>query len=129
MVEVIDRRRVKAGYVIFKQGDRGDRAFIVQSGTVLLYRDKVLIAELGDGSIFGEMALIDGAPRIATAVVKEGATLIAIPKRMIDAKLEGIDPFVSKLLRILVANVRNTTLRLTGAMPVEIQTDISGITS
>jgi CRP-like cAMP-binding protein len=104
---VLDRRSFGAGEVIFKEGDRGSVAYLVQSGQVELTRGRVTIAQLQEGAIFGEMALIDGAPRMATATAKTTVNVIVLPKMLLDSKLEGVDPFVSRLLHILINNVRN----------------------
>jgi CRP-like cAMP-binding protein len=104
---VLDRRSFGADDVIFKEGDHGSVAYIVQSGTVELQRGRGMIAELTEGAIFGEMALIDGAPRMATARAKTPVTVIVLPKMLVDSKLDGVDPFVLRLLHILINNVRN----------------------
>ncbi|OAN44517.1 cyclic nucleotide-binding domain-containing protein [Magnetospirillum moscoviense] len=104
---VLDRRSFGAGEVIFKEGDHGSVAYIVQTGTVELSRGRTKIADLNDGAIFGEMALIDGAPRMATATAKTNVNVIVLPKMLVDSKLAGVDPFVTRLLHILINNVRN----------------------
>ncbi|TAN58653.1 MAG: cyclic nucleotide-binding domain-containing protein [Magnetospirillum sp.] len=112
MLKFLDRRVVKSGDTIFKEGDAGDQAFVVQAGTVELCKSGQPFAELGPNTIFGEMALIDGAPRMATARAKTEVTLIVVPRAMLDKKLRGVDPFVTRLLSILVQNVRSMATRL-----------------
>jgi CRP/FNR family cyclic AMP-dependent transcriptional regulator len=104
---VLDRRSFGAGDVIFKEGTPGAVAYIIQSGTVELLRGRSKIAELQEGAIFGEMALIDGAPRMATAMAKTAVNVIVLPKMLVDSKLDGVDPFVTRLIHILINNVRN----------------------
>ncbi|CUW40714.1 cAMP-binding protein-catabolite gene activator and regulatory subunit of cAMP-dependent protein kinase [Magnetospirillum sp. XM-1] len=112
MMNFLDRRVVHPGGHVFKEGDSGDQAFIIQSGTVELLKGEKVFAELGGNTIFGEMALIDGAPRMATARAKTETTLIVIPRSVVDSKLKGVDPFVIKLLGILVQNVRSMAGKL-----------------
>jgi CRP/FNR family transcriptional regulator, cyclic AMP receptor protein len=112
MMGFLDRRVIAPGGFVFKEGDAGEHAFIIQSGTIELLKGETVIAELSRNTIFGEMALIDGAPRMATARAKAEATLIVIPRAMLDAKLKGVDPFVVKLLGILVQNVRSMADKL-----------------
>lgn len=107
MMDFLDRRVVHTGGFVFKEGDAGDQAFIIQAGTVELLKGETVIAELCVNTIFGEMALIDGAPRMASARAKTETTLIVIPRSVVDSKLKGVDPFVTKLLGILVQNVRS----------------------
>ncbi|WP_096701856.1 cyclic nucleotide-binding domain-containing protein [Magnetospirillum sp. 15-1] len=112
MMDFLDRRVVHKGGFVFKEGDTGDQAFIIQAGTVELLRGEMVFAELSANTIFGEMALIDGAPRMASARAKTETTLIVIPRSVVDAKLKGVDPFVTKLLGILVENVRSMAGKL-----------------
>ena len=55
-------RAYNAGDVIFRQGDKAEELFVVQSGTVEIRLGNRLLDTLPERSIFGEMALIDGAP-------------------------------------------------------------------
>ncbi|EME69872.1 cAMP-binding protein [Paramagnetospirillum caucaseum] len=117
MMNFLDRRVVHPGSFVFKEGDSGDQAFIIQTGAVELLRGETVIAELSANTIFGEMALIDGAPRMASARARTETTLIVIPRAMVDAKLKGVDPFVIKLLGILVQNVRSMAGKLGESKP------------
>lgn len=112
MLKFLDRREFPPGGIVFKEGDFGDQAFIVQSGIVELCKFDQPFAEVGPNSIFGEMALIDGAPRMATARAKTEVTLIVVPRALLDKKLRGVDPFVTRLLGILVQNVRSMATKL-----------------
>jgi CRP/FNR family cyclic AMP-dependent transcriptional regulator len=57
----------KPGEVIFTEGDKGDKMYVIRSGEVEIERDGTIVEKLSQGGIFGEMALIDGSPRAATA--------------------------------------------------------------
>ena len=110
VADIIERRSFKDCETVFREGELGSTAFIVQSGDVEISRvndgkDEVL-AIIGTGGIFGEMALIDEKPRMATAKVKGGATIMTITKMMYESKLKSSDPFIRALLRILVQTVR-----------------------
>jgi len=61
----VPARDFKAGEVIFRQGDPARELFIVQSGEVEIRLGNRLLETLPQYSIFGEMALIDNAPRSA----------------------------------------------------------------
>ena len=74
-------RELKAGDVIFKQGDAGQELFIIKSGKVEIRIGNRVLDTLSPGNIFGEMALIDSAPRNATAVPITDATLTAVSEK------------------------------------------------
>jgi CRP-like cAMP-binding protein len=59
--------KFKPGEVIFSEGDKGDKMYVIRSGEVEVERDGKIVETLSGGGIFGEMALIDGSPRAATA--------------------------------------------------------------
>jgi len=64
----IETLRVRAGGVIFREGEQADELFVIKSGYVRIQIGNRMMADLTADSIFGEMALIDSEPRSATAV-------------------------------------------------------------
>ena len=111
MVDFVQRQTFPAGNKIFKKGDVGDVAYVVQSGEVEIINvdDDIeeVIGVIGEGGIFGEMALIDSKPRMAMARASKGSTIIVVNKEMFDEKLKSIDPFIRGLLNILVDHIRS----------------------
>ena len=107
----LTRDRYKQGTVLFKEGDVGDAAYIVHSGSVGIFKEiedgRIQLAMLKDGELFGEMAIIDGSPRMAEAVTLEESVIIKIPKDVLETKLANHDPFLQALVLILVNNLRN----------------------
>jgi CRP-like cAMP-binding protein len=63
----------------------------------------------GEDSLFGELALIDAAPRSATAIAKSPVTLIPIGRETFNKQLEALDPFMRKVIVMLVSDLRDTT--------------------
>lgn len=107
---LLQRQTYQAGDRIFKEGEEGNIAYIIQSGEVEIFKtvdgvEKVL-GTVGKGGIFGEMALIDSKPRMAGARAKKGSTVILINRSMFEQKLKKADPFIKGLLNILVENIR-----------------------
>jgi CRP-like cAMP-binding protein len=82
--------RVKAGLHVFKENDQGDGFYLVRSGKIRISRQIVpegrnapqeqLLTLLPAGNIFGEMALVDGAPRSADAIAEEETVLYYLPQ-------------------------------------------------
>jgi CRP/FNR family transcriptional regulator, cyclic AMP receptor protein len=77
----IATRAAKAGEIIFKEGDEADQLFAIKSGEIAIQSGNRTLAELSANSIFGEMALIDAAPRSATAVAKTDVELVPISEK------------------------------------------------
>ena len=107
----LTRERHEQGTVLFKEGDEGDAAYIVHSGSVGIFKEievgRIQLATLKDGELFGEMAIIDSSPRMAEAVTLEESVIVKIPRDVLESKLASHDPFLRALILILVNNLRN----------------------
>lgn len=99
------------GKVLFKQGDSGDAAYIVNSGAIGLYREaqgrKIPLATVRKGELFGEMAAIDGSPRMATAFALEESKLTVIPVETMLDKMRKADPFIKAMIHMIMNNLRS----------------------
>ncbi len=99
------------GTTLFRQGDVGNAAYIVNSGAVGIYREvegrKVPLATLRKGELFGEMAVIDGNPRMATAFTLEESALTMISVDLLSEKMKKTDPFIKALITMLLGNLRS----------------------
>ncbi len=78
-------RRFRRGEVIFHVGDPGDALFILVSGEVKISLpseggDEAILVRLQPGDVFGELALLDGAPRSATATALSAAETVVLPR-------------------------------------------------
>jgi CRP-like cAMP-binding protein len=78
-------RRFRRGEVIFHLGDPGDALFVVLTGDVKISLpsdtgDEAILATLGPGVVFGELALLDGAPRSATATAMSPTETVVLPR-------------------------------------------------
>ena len=108
VVEVVSYPK---GKLLFRQGEPGTAAFIINSGSIGIFREvekkKMPLATLREGELFGEMAVLDGSPRMASAVTLEPCTLMVISVETMNQKMGRTDPFVKALLSMLMSNLRN----------------------
>ena len=108
-----DVETVSAGTEIFREGDPAGRAFVVKVGLVELDRAingvRTPFIRIGPGGIFGEMAVIDGGPRTASATAVEETTLVLVSEEVFRSKLEVADPFLRGLVRLFVRSLRHST--------------------
>lgn len=109
-------RRFRKGETVFHQGDPGDALFIVASGSVKVVlpsnegSEPAIVAVLGPGEFFGELALLDGAPHSATIVAVEPTETLVLRR---EAFLDLIDTEPA-LRRALLASLAAEIRRLTG---------------
>jgi EAL domain-containing protein (putative c-di-GMP-specific phosphodiesterase class I) len=106
------RERYAAGQSVFREGDWGEDAYLIEMGkvdiTVSRNGEEVTVATLHEGEMFGEIALVDRLPRTASVVVVEDCTLIPITRELVVAKMKQSDPLLSHLLGVVVSRYRET---------------------
>ena len=111
MRNVLERLTFKTGDKIFREGDKGYQAFIIQEGDVDIVKNvdsqEAVIATVGKGGIIGEMALIDNSPRMATARAASNCVVIVVTAEVFTAKMNKTDPFIRGLLKILADHSRH----------------------
>jgi CRP-like cAMP-binding protein len=114
LAQQVVRRRVARNDVIVAQGDPGDGLYVVASGLVGISRqssegDELLLTLCEPGDYFGDLALIDGAPRSATATAFEDGVLLLLPRRAFRRVLEAHPVALWRLMEALAALVRRLT--------------------
>jgi CRP/FNR family transcriptional regulator, cyclic AMP receptor protein len=97
----------KAGDTIFSDGDQGSEMFAIVDGKVDIHKGDARIATLEPSEVFGEMALIDGQRRSATAVANSDCTLAAIGEPRFSALVQQTPYFALQLMRVLAERLRN----------------------
>jgi CRP-like cAMP-binding protein len=100
-----------SGEVIFAEGSEGDFMYVVRSGDVEIERDGKVIETLSAGGIFGEMALIDGSPRSATARAKTDAELAPINEKSFLFLVHETPFFAIAVMRTLAERLRRSASR------------------
>ena len=108
-----------------RQGDAGEYAYIVEEGSVEIFVESEghgneLIATRGPGSIVGEMALIDNAPRTATVKAAEPSKMIVITFNDLSKRLDGADEIIQMVMRVILSRYRDLLVHrdITKAGPI-----------
>jgi CRP-like cAMP-binding protein len=114
-------REVKAGQVIFEEGDLGTEMFIVHEGRVEISKrveggesKPLVVFEKGD--FFGEMAILEDLPRTATATALSDGTLLTINGSTFDQMLRSNPEIAVRMMRKLSRRLRETDLMLKQAL-------------
>lgn len=93
------------GTVLFREGDPGKEMFVLQSGKVAIskrVRDvEKILAILGPGEFFGEMAIISNRPRNASATVAEDARLLVIDPKTFEGMIRGNSEIAVRMIKKL----------------------------
>lgn len=99
------------GDVIFKEGDRGEEMYVIQSGSVRITKatpsGDMEIATLESGEIFGEMALFDKLSRSATAKAKGEARVLSIDKKKLFSSISRDPMLVFNILQAMSKRIRS----------------------
>lgn len=101
-----------SGQPIFKAGDRGEAMFIITEGEVEIRDGSGVLETAGPGSIFGELALIDDAPRSATAVAKTDCRVVPVDRRRFEYMVQETPFFGLAVMKVLADRLRNTNAKL-----------------
>lgn len=106
----ITERRYRKGQTIVKQGDASDAFYIIAKGNVEVLggrgKKPTKLNELKSGAFFGEMALIDGAPRTATVKALTETDCLVLPRRAFMAELRANPRIAVAMLPVLSMQFR-----------------------
>lgn len=122
IAEFCVERSFREGDVIIKQGNSGIGLYVICSGKVKIVKvtaggEKLDIAELGPGDFFGEMAVLDSAPRSADVVALEESKCLVLSAWDFNARMK-VDPEIAlKILPIVVKRFRETNDKLLAVSP------------
>jgi CRP/FNR family cyclic AMP-dependent transcriptional regulator len=108
----VPTRDFKAGDVIFREGDPSRELFIVQSGEIEIRLGNRVLETLPQYSIFGEMALIDTAPRSATAVAVTDVKLVSVSEKQFLFLISNTPYFALNVMRIMARRLRTANSAL-----------------
>jgi putative ABC transport system ATP-binding protein len=106
IAEEMAKERHTTGTVIIRQGDEGDKFYLIKSGLVDVIvnqgqPDEQKVATLGKGQFFGETALLTGAPRNATVIAQLDSEFYTLDKPHFRQAISLSEPFRKELEKIL----------------------------
>ena len=107
----IGRKKYDRNQVIFREHENGDMAYIIADGQVQIVKESdhgpTVLGVLETGAMFGEMALIDDKPRMASAKAINGPVeLLIVSKANFQKKMEKLDPFTRGLIKFMAEIIR-----------------------
>lgn len=115
------RVRIAAGETLFREGDPPGPAYLIESGTVEIVAHRggrrVVLGVLANGDLVGEMALIDQAPRTASAMALDDCALLVLDRSQIHERLAQADPIVRALLEGQLKRYRGALAAMQGRAP------------
>lgn len=108
--------QVEAGETIINEGELGESAYLIEEGEVEVSRakngQKVVLATLGKGEIFGEMSMIDDCPRGATITANTATTLSELHRDEFLENLTSEPEFAIRFLRTLFERLRDANVKV-----------------
>lgn len=104
----------RAGETIFGQGDDASEFFIVRSGKVAIRLGNRTLDVLGEGEIFGEMALIDSGPRSASVIAETDCVVVPVSEKQFLFMISEAPYFGLSVMRVLVERLRRANAALPG---------------
>src|SRR5207248_3205430 len=126
---LVQARHYAKDEFLFNQGEPGREMFIVASGRVKVFigeeGDERVLALLGDGESFGEMALLTGEPRSASAIALADSRLLVLPKEAFDRFIAGNAAAMLEIARVMARRQALTNAQLL-SKPDELALDVGG---
>jgi hypothetical protein len=107
VAEIATLEAVELGAIVVSQGDASDDLYVVAEGEVAVIKDGETIGEMGAGKAFGELGVLDGAPRAATIRAKVACRLLRIPRVELEGLLDESPELAKGIIRTLLGYVRS----------------------
>lgn len=116
MVSSETKKTFKAGDIIMRQGEQGDTAYIIEDGRVEITiqrpgGEEQIVGTRGKGTIIGEMAIVDNAPRTATVKALEDCELLEINQADFARRLKTADPVLRMTAQVILTRYRDMLTR------------------
>ena len=103
--------RVPAGKALISEGETGHEFFVILSGEARVSRRDRKVASLSSGDAFGELALLEKAPRNSTIVAETDMELVVLGQREFAGLIDEVPGFARKLLAGMAKRLREADAR------------------
>lgn len=104
-------QRFRAGEEIFKEGDAATFAYIIQEGEIEIWTvvngQRLVLNVLQQGSLFGELALVDNQPRSASATALTDSILMLVTTEQVNQRIQEADPILQMILWVVMGHFRS----------------------
>jgi len=111
---IAEETEVAAGKLIFQEGDYGDCLYIIIGGSVRIHRGEHELAVLGRMQSLGEMAVLDGSPRSASATAVEDTTMIKVDREQFLDVMRSSPEIMQGIIRLLLVRLREANEKISG---------------
>jgi len=109
-------RQLKSGELLFKEGDPSDSMYVVKKGRLSVYKAKgsteVELAEIGAGSMIGEMAFFDQKPRSASIRATTESEIIELPFKALKAQYDTFPEWIKAIVKTINEHLRDANKRI-----------------
>lgn len=109
-------KELKDKQFLFREGDPSDAAYVIKSGRIVITKAKgsteIILAELGPGSMLGEMAFFDGKPRSAGARAQGDAQVILLPFNALNAQFTKFPEWLKVMVKTINQHLRDANMRI-----------------
>ncbi len=132
LLEEFEYQTMPAGGIVFSQGDQGETLFLLLSGTIRIVAlheggTDLTLAWLSRGAFFGEMCLLDGRPRSASAIAAEDCELLVLSRSAFSGFLAKSPGLVSRLLALLSCRLRQANDSLQNVSFLTVRRRLAGL--
>lgn len=109
-------RKIPVGHYLFRDGDPSDAIYVIKSGRFSVSKTKnnseIILAELGAGSMVGEMAFFDGRPRSASVKAIKDSEVICLPFKALHAQFQNFPEWTKAVMRTVNDHLREANARI-----------------
>jgi CRP/FNR family transcriptional regulator, cyclic AMP receptor protein len=109
-------KKVEQGHYLFREGDPPDAMYVVKSGKFAVVKTKsnseIVLAEIGPGSMVGEMAFFDNKPRSASVKALKEGEVIALPYKALHIQFSSFPEWAKAIMRTVNEHLRTANARI-----------------